>query len=107
MTPLLSLVAVICAATVAWVFVMARRNEGVVAAAVLSVGSFGLAVTAIFFILTSLRRYEQRRTSRAHGRERCVRRLHFWGLSCDIFLMAVANLVLSVLVRDHANRYRS
>ncbi len=54
MTPLLSLVAANCAATVAWVFVMARRNEGVVAAAVLSVGSFGLAVTAIFFILTSL-----------------------------------------------------
>jgi Na+/melibiose symporter-like transporter len=38
-------------------------------------------------------------------RARCVSGLLFWVLSCVLFLMAVASLVFSALVRDHENRY--
>jgi hypothetical protein len=51
---LLSLVAATSAAMVAWVFVMAWRDGEGVAAAVLGVAFFGLAVTAISFMLASL-----------------------------------------------------
>jgi hypothetical protein len=40
-------------ARVAWVFVMAWRDKDVVAAAVLGVAFFGLAATAISFMLAS------------------------------------------------------
>jgi hypothetical protein len=51
---LLSLVAATNATMVAWVFVMAWRDGGVMAAVVLGVAFFGLAVTAISFVLASL-----------------------------------------------------
>lgn len=53
-TLLLSLVAAICAAMIAWVFVMAWRDEDFVVATVLGVVFFALAVTAISFMLASL-----------------------------------------------------
>ena len=54
MTLLLSLVAATCAAMIAWVFVMAWRDEDFVVATVLGVVFFALAVTAISFMLASL-----------------------------------------------------
>ncbi len=53
MTLLMSLVAATCAAMIAWVFVMAWRDEDLVAAAVLGVVFFALSVTAISFMLAS------------------------------------------------------
>jgi hypothetical protein len=53
-TLLVFLVATTCAAMVAWVSVMAWRDEDVVAAAVLGVAFLALAVTAVSFMLASL-----------------------------------------------------
>ncbi len=51
---LLSLVAATCAVMVAWVFVLAWRDEDAVATAVLGVAFLALAVVAISFMLASL-----------------------------------------------------
>lgn len=54
MSFLFALVAVLCAALVAWVFILAWLDRDVVAAAVLGVAFFSLAVVAIVALKVAL-----------------------------------------------------